>query len=126
MTGPIGSRKPSRPRRVWNRIPRDVRKQIVELALDEPELSPREVATRFPEGGSQGMRCTGRCGPSQAVDRLGRGNLPICKSATLNLRFPPQAIMAGLKRGTKRQDARNTNENANKPRLGAEGAAAGF
>ena len=39
--------KPSRPRRVWNKIPEDVREQIVELALDEPELSPREVATRF-------------------------------------------------------------------------------
>ena len=30
-----------------DRIPEDVREQIVELALDEPELSPREVATRF-------------------------------------------------------------------------------
>jgi transposase InsO family protein len=39
--------KPSRPGRVWNRIPEDVREKIVELALDEPELSPREVATRF-------------------------------------------------------------------------------
>ena len=39
--------KPSKPKRVWNRIPEDVRAQIVELALDEPELSPREVATRF-------------------------------------------------------------------------------
>jgi putative transposase len=39
--------KPSRPKRVWNRIPEKVREQIVELALDEPELSPREVATRF-------------------------------------------------------------------------------
>ena len=39
--------KPSRPKRVWNRIPEEVRSQIVELALDEPELSPREVATRF-------------------------------------------------------------------------------
>ena len=36
-----------RPRRVWNKIPEEVREQIVELALDEPELSPREVATRF-------------------------------------------------------------------------------
>ena len=26
---------------------KEVREQIVELALDEPELSPREVATRF-------------------------------------------------------------------------------
>ncbi len=39
--------QPSRPKRVWNRIPQDVRELIVDLALDEPELSPREVATRF-------------------------------------------------------------------------------
>jgi transposase-like protein len=36
-----------RPDRVWNRIPDNVRGQIVRLALDEPELSPRELATRF-------------------------------------------------------------------------------
>ncbi len=36
-----------RPSRVWNRIPDDVRGQIVQLALDEPELSPRELAVRF-------------------------------------------------------------------------------
>jgi transposase InsO family protein len=39
--------KPSTPRRVWNRIPDGVRKRIVDLALDAPELSPRELATRF-------------------------------------------------------------------------------
>ena len=33
--------------RVWNRIPDDVRRQIVDLALDEPELSPRELAVTF-------------------------------------------------------------------------------
>src|SRR5215204_4708475 len=37
----------SRPKRVWNRIPDDVRARIVTLALDEPELSPRELAVRF-------------------------------------------------------------------------------
>ncbi len=37
----------SGPGRVWNRIPDDVRQQIVDLALDEPELSPRELAVRF-------------------------------------------------------------------------------
>ena len=37
----------SGPGRVWNRIPDDVRDRIVELALDEPELSPRELAVRF-------------------------------------------------------------------------------
>ena len=36
-----------KPLRVWNRIPDDVRQQIVDLALDEPELSPRELAVRF-------------------------------------------------------------------------------
>ena len=36
-----------RPDRVWNRIPDTVRGQVVQLALDEPELSPRELATRF-------------------------------------------------------------------------------
>ena len=35
------------PSRVWNRIPDDVRGQIVELALEEPELSQRELAVRF-------------------------------------------------------------------------------
>jgi transposase InsO family protein len=35
------------PGRVWNRIPDDVRDRIVQLALDEPELSPRELAVRF-------------------------------------------------------------------------------
>jgi putative transposase len=35
------------PTRVWNRIPDDIRKEIVDLALDEPELSPRKLAVRF-------------------------------------------------------------------------------
>ncbi len=39
--------RPSRPGRVWNRIPDEVRDRIVKLALDEPELSPRELAVRF-------------------------------------------------------------------------------
>jgi putative transposase len=39
--------RPSQPSRVWNRIPDDVRTQIVDLALEQPELSPRELAVRF-------------------------------------------------------------------------------
>ena len=42
----LGDRSP-RPSRVWNRIPEAVRGQIIALALDEPELSPRELAVRF-------------------------------------------------------------------------------
>jgi transposase InsO family protein len=37
----------SGPGRVWNRIPDDVRREIVDLALEEPELSPRELAVKF-------------------------------------------------------------------------------
>ena len=33
--------------RIWNKIPDDVRGQIVDLALEEPELSPRELAVTF-------------------------------------------------------------------------------
>ena len=35
------------PTRVWNRIPDDIREQIIDLALEQPELSPRELAVRF-------------------------------------------------------------------------------
>ena len=36
-----------RPDRVWNRIPDDIRERVRLLALDEPDLSPRELAVRF-------------------------------------------------------------------------------
>ena len=35
------------PRRVWNRIGEEVRRQVIALALDEPQLSAREVAVAF-------------------------------------------------------------------------------
>ena len=42
----LEDRRP-RPKRVWNRIPEDVRARIVELALNRPELSPRELPQRM-------------------------------------------------------------------------------
>ena len=39
--------RPSTPSRVWNRIPDAIHAQIIELALDQSELSPRELAVRF-------------------------------------------------------------------------------
>ena len=39
--------RPSRSSRVWNKIPDTIRDRLVQLALDEPDLSPRELATRF-------------------------------------------------------------------------------
>ena len=44
--GALEDRKP-RPRRVWNRIPDKIRTRVIERALQEPELSPREVAVAF-------------------------------------------------------------------------------
>ena len=38
---------PSAPSRVWNRIGDDIQDQIVEMALEETDLSPRELAVRF-------------------------------------------------------------------------------
>jgi len=35
------------PRRIWNKIPGPVAEAVVELALKQPELSPRELATAF-------------------------------------------------------------------------------
>jgi len=42
----LEDRKP-RPMRVRNRIPDEIRDRIIERALEEPELSPREVAIAF-------------------------------------------------------------------------------
>jgi transposase InsO family protein len=39
--------RPSRPSRVWNRLPEEIRSRIVDFALEQPELSPRELAVRF-------------------------------------------------------------------------------
>jgi len=36
-----------RPQRVWNKIPDEIGAAIVNLALDEPDLSPRELAVNF-------------------------------------------------------------------------------
>jgi len=42
----LEDRKP-RPERVWNRIGDDVRQKVVAFALDQAELSPREIAVAF-------------------------------------------------------------------------------
>jgi len=39
--------RPSRPSRVWNRIDADIQCQIVDMALEQSELSPRELAVRY-------------------------------------------------------------------------------
>jgi transposase InsO family protein len=39
--------RPSVPSRVWNRIPAGIHDRIIELALEQSGLSPRELAVRF-------------------------------------------------------------------------------
>ena len=40
--------RPSKPNRVWNKIPDTIRDSLVRLALDEPDLSPRELPPGSP------------------------------------------------------------------------------
>ena len=47
----LNDRSP-RPDRVWNRIPDGVRENVIQMALDEPALSPRELAVRFTDSKS--------------------------------------------------------------------------
>jgi len=42
----LGDRSP-RPSRAWNRVPEAVREKVKNLALQESELSPRELAVQF-------------------------------------------------------------------------------
>jgi putative transposase len=54
LTGGVDAledRRP-RPKRVWNRIPENVRKRIIDMALNRPELSPRELAVTFTDAES--------------------------------------------------------------------------
>ena len=46
--GALQDRKP-RPRQVWNKVPEGIAKAVIDLALEEPELSPRELAITFTE-----------------------------------------------------------------------------
>jgi transposase InsO family protein len=44
--------RPSKPDQIWNRIPDAIRAKIIDLALAEPALSPRELAVRFTDSQS--------------------------------------------------------------------------
>ena len=39
--------RPSAPGRVWNRLPNAIHDQLIELALEQSDLSPRELAVWF-------------------------------------------------------------------------------
>ncbi len=48
------------PGRVWNRIPDTVRDRLITLALNRPELSPRELAVTFTD--TEGLFCLRKLG----------------------------------------------------------------
>jgi hypothetical protein len=45
--GALEDGQPAPPRRVWNKLPDTVAEAVLELALKEPALSPRELAVSF-------------------------------------------------------------------------------
>src|ERR1700747_785801 len=45
-TTALEDRRPS-PRRSWNKIPAQIEQAVLDLALAQPELSPRELAVNF-------------------------------------------------------------------------------
>jgi transposase-like protein len=76
--------KPSKPDRVWNRIPDDIRQRVVMMAFEQPELSPRELATRFTDTNSyyvsessvsDGQRCR-HAEKSRRLATCGQGRVP--------------------------------------------------
>jgi putative transposase len=44
------------PRRVWNKLPAAVTQAVLELALKEPELSPRELAVSSTSSGTSSRK----------------------------------------------------------------------
>ena len=48
-----------KPKHVWNRIPDEMRRKVVKLALKETELSPRECPSSYKMGHQSGLSIGG-------------------------------------------------------------------
>ncbi len=86
-----------RPRRIWNKIPDEIGTAIVNLALEESDLSPRELAVNFTD--------TKRSFISEArafsglTESVGFSLRRICDSTFVSIRHGDcdgQAIFSGL------------------------------
>ena len=73
--------KPSKPDRVWNRIPDDIRQRVVMMAFEQPELSPRELATRFTDTNSYYVSESSVYRLLKAHDLIGRPAFIVIKAA---------------------------------------------
>jgi hypothetical protein len=89
----LNDRSP-RPDRVWNRIPDGVRDNVVQLALDEPALSPREL-------GVAGLLVVVGYHPRRAVVRrvgkttrlgVGAARTELCLPVTGTTTLPPECF----------------------------------
>ena len=69
--------KPSKPSRVWNRIPQPIHDQIIEMALEESELSPRELAVRFTETRDRQRKLISKI--DSALKRIDDGSYGYCE-----------------------------------------------
>ncbi len=76
----LNDRSP-RPDRVWNRIADDVRERIRKLALEEPALSPRELAVRFTDAESYFVSEASVYRLLKALDLIGSPAFIVMKAA---------------------------------------------
>jgi transposase-like protein len=67
-----------KPRRIWNKIPDKIETAIVNLALEEPDLSPRELAVNFTD-----TKCESACKKDPLFGVIGFQSGPRNRGSTL-------------------------------------------
>ena len=89
-----------------NRIPDDVRARIVTLALDEAELSPRELAVRFTDVERYFVSEASVYRLLKALDLITSPAFIVMKAALAT--FPPAYPLSAKTRSMKGNDRRET------------------
>ena len=74
-----------RPRRIWNKIPDEIETAIINLALEEPDLSPRELAVNFTD--TKGSFVSEATVYRARLGRSQKDGLPCCRGETFHSRF---------------------------------------
>lgn len=86
--------QPPKPRHVWNRIPDEVRRKVVKLAMKETELSPRELAVTFTDTESY-LRLSKLPVRSRIIRALNRLVLPNGSHGSNDAMFPMSVLSIG-------------------------------
>ena len=87
--------RPPRPDRIWNRIPDAVRENIIQLALDAPALSPRELAVRFTDSQGYFVSEATVYRLLKARDLIASPAFIVIKAATRSKTRPPHPTSCG-------------------------------